>query len=147
MSRRSLMMAWWLSLAEVESILNGRPLTRCSTDPRDLDSLTPNHLLLLKDQPSLPPGDFAESDLYARRRWRQEQQLSNVFWQRWSREYLTFLQERQKWLHPQKNVFVDDIVMVVDSTAPRSSWLMGKVESCFPYRNCVVHNVVVRTKT
>ena len=28
-------------LAEVESILNGRPLTRCSTDPRDLDSLTP----------------------------------------------------------------------------------------------------------
>ena len=78
-------------LAEVESILNGRPLTRCSTDPRNLDSLTPNHLLLLKDQPSLPPGDFAESDLYARRCWRQVKHLSNVFWQRWSREYLTLL--------------------------------------------------------
>ena len=26
----------------------------CSTDPRDLDYLSPNHLLLLKDQPSLP---------------------------------------------------------------------------------------------
>ena len=49
-------------LAEVESILNGRPLNKCSTDPRDLDSLTSNHLLLLKDQPSLPPGNFAESD-------------------------------------------------------------------------------------
>ena len=134
-------------LAEVESTLNGRPLTWCSTDPRDLDSLTPNHLLLLKAQPSLPPGDFVESDLYARRCWRQVQHLSNVFWQRWSREYLTLLQERQKWLHPQRNVCVDDIVLVVDSTAPRSSWLIGKVESCFPDRNGVVCNVVVRTTT
>ena len=134
-------------LAEVESILNGRPLTRCSTDPRDLDSLTPNHLLLLKDQPSLPPGDFAKSDIYARRRWHQVPHLSNVFWQRWLREYLTLLQERQKWLHPQRNVCVNDIVLVVDSTAPRSSWLIGKVESCFPDRNGVVCNVVVRMKT
>ena len=134
-------------LADVESILNGRPLTRCSTDPRDLDSLTPNHLLLLKDQPSLPRGDFTESDFYARQRWRQVQHLSNVFWQKWSREYLTLLQERQKWLHPQRNVCVDDIVLVVDSTAPRSSWLMGKVESCFLDRNGMVHNIVVRTQT
>ena len=37
--------------------------------------------------------------------------------------------------------------MVMDSTAPRSSWLMGKVQSCFPDRNGVVRNVVVRTKT
>ena len=64
-----------------------------------------------------------------------------------SREYLTLLQERQKRLHPQRNVSVDDIVLVVDATAPRSSWLMGKVESCFRDRNGVVRNVVVRTKT
>ena len=37
-------------LTEVESILNGGPLTRTSTDPKDLTCLTPNHLLLLKDQ-------------------------------------------------------------------------------------------------
>ena len=42
---------------------------------------------------------------------------------------------------------MDDIVLVVDSTAPRSSWLMGKVESCFPDRYGVVRNVVVRTET
>ena len=41
---------------------------------------------------------------------------------------------------------VDGIVLVMDSTAPRSSCLMGRVESCFPDWNGVVRNVVVRTK-
>ena len=34
-------------MCEVESIVNGRPITKVSDDPRDLDALTPNHLLLL----------------------------------------------------------------------------------------------------
>ena len=33
-------------LTEVESILNGRPLTHVSTDVNDLEPLTPNHILL-----------------------------------------------------------------------------------------------------
>ena len=34
-------------MCEVESIVNGRPITKVSDDPRDLNALTPNHLLLL----------------------------------------------------------------------------------------------------
>lgn len=54
-------------VCEVEAIINGRPITKASTDPNDLAALTPNHLLLLKTLPSLPPGVFQEADLYARR--------------------------------------------------------------------------------
>ena len=35
-------------MCKVEAIVNGRPLTKLSNDPRDLEPLTPNHLLLLR---------------------------------------------------------------------------------------------------
>ena len=43
-------------LCEVESIMNGQPLTTVSTDQRDLEALAPNHLLLLQAETQLPPG-------------------------------------------------------------------------------------------
>ena len=55
-------------LCEVESIINGRPLTTNTEQPNDLEPLTPNHLLALKAQPSFPPGVFVKDDVYARRR-------------------------------------------------------------------------------
>ena len=105
--------------AEAESVLNGRPLTRCSSDPNDFTCLTPNHLLLLKDQQSLPPGIFTNDNNYVCRRWCQVQYLSSLFSKRWLREYLTLLQVRQKWLLPKWSVQVGDLVLVVDQNALR----------------------------
>lgn len=53
---------------EVEAILNGRPITKLSGDPNDLEALTPNHLLTMKRKPVLPPGLFEKTDLYIKRR-------------------------------------------------------------------------------
>ena len=72
---------------EVESIVNGRPLTSVSDDPEDEGPLTPNHLLLLRGGHDLPPGDFDQSDIYGKR-WRHVHFLSDQFWKRWLREYL-----------------------------------------------------------
>ena len=51
-------------MSEVEGILNGRPLTPVSSDPKDLDPLTPNRLLLLRANPNLPPGVFSKEEMY-----------------------------------------------------------------------------------
>ena len=42
-------------MCEVESIMNSRPSTTVSSDPNDNEPLTPNHLLLLKSEVTLPP--------------------------------------------------------------------------------------------
>lgn len=74
-------------LCEIESILNDRPITKISEDPNDFEALTPDHLLLMKGKPALPPSLFKESDQYVKRRWRQVQYLADLFWKRWIREY------------------------------------------------------------
>ena len=40
--------------AEVESILNSRPITTVSSDSQDQEPLTPSHLLLLQSEPQCP---------------------------------------------------------------------------------------------
>ncbi|KAK3744013.1 hypothetical protein QZH41_004823 [Actinostola sp. cb2023] len=114
-------------MCEVESIVNGRPITKVSDDPKDLDALTPNHLLLLRAGTATPPGVFSKDDNYTRRRWRQVQYLSNLFWLRWTKEYLPSLQQRQKWNKPQRNLAADDIVLLLDENTPRSTWPLGRV--------------------
>lgn len=47
------------TMSEVESIVNGRLLTSVSDDVNDVEALTPNHLLLLKAQPSMSLGIFS----------------------------------------------------------------------------------------
>lgn len=130
-------------MCEVESVLNNRPLTTVTDDPADPEPLTPNHLLLMKKQPVLPPGLFKKEDSYNRRQWKQVQYLADLFWKRWVREYLPMLQERQKWTQIRRNLTPGDIVMIVDDSAPRSSWVLGRVKDV----KGLVRHVVIKTKT
>ena len=50
-------------LAEVESIVNNRPITAVSGDPEDFSALTANHFLLQKAT-QLPPGVFVKEDSF-----------------------------------------------------------------------------------
>lgn len=134
-------------MCEVESIINNRPITSTSEDPNDLEPLTPNHLLLLKTQPSLPPGVFNKEDQYVRKRWRQVQYLADLFWSRWTHEYLPILQERSKWSRLKRNFETGDVVLVVDSSSPRNSWIMGRVIQTIPDSSGTVHRVKLKTKT
>ena len=130
---------------EVESILNSRPLTKISTAISDPEALTPNHILLLRPGESVPCGEFDEHDMYVQRRWRHVQHLSNLFWRRWIKEYVPLLQQRQKWIQPQRNVEINDIVLLADNT-PKNSWSLGRVVEVHKDKQGNVRIAYVQTK-
>ncbi len=75
-------------IAEVSALLNARPLNHVSVDPADLEPLTPNHFLLGRPQPDLPPAPFVElTNKPTKKQWRHAQALTDQFWRRWMEEY------------------------------------------------------------
>ena len=131
---------------EVEAIINSRPLTVETLSDESVEPLTPNHLLTMKSKVVLPPpGTFEEADIYCRKRWRTVQHLSNQFWDRWRKEYLLNLQERQKWTEVQRNLRVDDIVLVKDPDTVRNKWPMGRVTEVIPSDDGLVRKAYVKT--
>ena len=132
---------------EIEAIVNSRPITAVQGDAGDLEPLTPNHLLLLKNNENYSPTVSDMLDQYAKRRWKQVQYLADIFWRRWSREYLTQLQERHKWGRPCENLQVGDIVLVADTNRPRNSWQMGRVIETYPDKQGLVRQTRVQTNS
>ena len=132
-------------LCEVENVINSRPLTTVSSDPRDLNPITPNLLLLQRSCPTLPPGHFSDADNYCRRKWKQVQHMASEFWTRWRKEYLQTLQLRQKWNKTRQNLEVGDVCILTDNDMPRNLWKLGRVTKVFPDDKGLVRTVEIKT--
>lgn len=114
---------------EAMKIINNRLLTTNNiSDPKSAEPLTPNHLLTMKESvPLPPPGDFVREDLYTRKRRRRVQYLSEQFWHRWCKEYLTNISLRQQWHTSKITIQVGDIVIVKKQNIPRNKWKLAMV--------------------
>ena len=132
-------------IVEIEAILNSRPLTVVSDDPKDLDPLTPNHFLSMKGI-DLVGDNFTDKDVFSRKRWKHTQYLANLFWSRFRDEYLANLQDRQMWRRLRNNLSVNDIVIVVDRTLPRGQWPLGRVVEVHKSSDGLVRRAKVQCK-
>eukprot|EP00795_Rhopilema_esculentum_P017675 gene17675-9329_t len=132
-------------LCEVEAILNARPLTKVSDDPQDLNAITPNHLLLLRSSQQFPPGVFKGKEHYSTRRWKQVQYMTDIFWRRWTKEYLPTLQTRQKWHSIERNLKENDLVVVMDQSQHRNQWPLGRIVEIYAGRDGLVRSAKVKT--
>ena len=131
-------------MAEVEAFLNARPLTHISVDPTDPEPITPNHFLLGRAAPHIPPDIFTEGELASRKDWRAAQQLAEEVWRRWLREYVPRLITRDKWTQEAKPLKEDDIALIVDGNSPRGQWTMCRVLKPIPGKDGVVRQADVK---
>ena len=61
--------------------------------------------------------------------WKRNERLANQFWQKRRTELLSELNSRQKWIRPQRNLMVGDVVLIKDKNAARCQWEAGTLES------------------
>ncbi|KAJ0019036.1 hypothetical protein NQD34_006605 [Periophthalmus magnuspinnatus] len=130
-------------MAEVAAIMNARPLVPVSTDPDNPQVLSPNMLLTQKSGAPPPFGDFTEKDMYIKH-WRQVQALANQFWTRWRKEYLPYLQHRQKWTTHRRDLQVEDVVLLKDKQVERNHWPVGRITATFPGKDGHVRQVEIK---
>lgn len=132
-------------IAEVEAILNSRPLTPISSDPNDLLVLTPGHFLIGNSLTSAPEHDLQQTPSNRLSTWQHIQKVKQDFWKRWHTEYLTELNTRHKWTHGSHNIKPDTLVLIKDDNQPPLRWPMGRVIETMPAADGIIR--VVRIKT
>lgn len=98
-----------------------------TNDIESMDVLTPGHFLIGNALMAPPDPEKMDWMITRNKRWEHVQLLSRQWWARWSDEYLTTLQQRQKWRQEAPNVRIGDMVAVKDENLPPQKWLLGRV--------------------
>lgn len=135
------------ALAEIEACLNSRPLRPLSSDPEDLNALTPAHLVIgaaINVIPDLEPFDAPINRLS---RYQILQRIRNQFWKQWSKEYLHQLQVRGKWRIITQNLKKGQLVLLRDDRYPPTQWPLGRVVELYSGKDGLVRVVAVKTAT
>lgn len=128
-------------LAKIEACLNSRPLCALTEDPDDLDFLTPAHFL------SGAPGvTTIETEGDARTRWHMTSKLFQDLWKKWKSEYLVQLSARTKWMKPQRNVEIGELVVIHEDNLPPGKWGLGRVTDTHPGEDGLIRAVSLKTK-
>ena len=125
-----------------ESLINSRPLTYQTANPKDNVPLTPNHFLIGQIGGQFAPEVDIETNYNPQKRWRRVQELTAHLWNRWMREWgVPSLSSRKKWYNSQSNLQVGDIVMLISTENPRAHWPLGKVIEVYPGKDGYVRSV------
>ena len=135
------------ALVEVEGILNSRPIAASSSHPDDFEALTPNHILLHRPNVNAPFDVVEDREINSRKKYRQAQVLANMFWNRWLKEYLPSLTQRNKWTTEARNMSQGDLVLIMDPNVARGLWQVGRILKVFPGEDGRVRTAEVKTKS
>lgn len=132
-------------LAEIESVLNSRPLTPLSSHPDDLIALSPAHFLIGDSQIKIAQRNWLEATDNTLSRWQHQQKIKQHFWTRWQKEYLHQLQMRTKWYHDSSKIVPGMMVLIMDEQNPPLKWSLGRILAIHPGTDGVIRVAFVKT--
>lgn len=130
------------AISEVINCINNTPTGEISNDPEDPRALCPNDLLIGRTN---NVGYDVPMDV-ERKSWKSAQAIAQRYWNRWIKECRPLLQHRRKWYDDRhyKQLQEDDVVLIVDETAKRNTWSLGRIVAVHPGNDGKVRAVTVK---
>lgn len=133
------------TLVQIEAILNSRPLTPLSSDPADCTPLTPGHFLVGRPLTSLPQQNVQDYSATSLSRFQRIEQLRQHFWARWSKEFVSELQQRTKWHTCKDTLKLGSLVIIKEDHLPPLKWRLGRVVAVHPGSDGIVRVADIKT--
>ena len=147
------------SLAEIEAVINSRPLSYVSSDDLE-EPITPSHLITGHRILNLPDDlnhliDFKDEDFSLTRnqataRVKHLNNVLNQFWKRWRTEYLSELREvhahtaKKRYRGEKTKVSIGQVVIVKDEHLPRGLWKLGFIQRLLTGKDGKTRAAIVR---
>ena len=127
----------------LERLVNSRPLTTVSTDPRDPVALTPADFLMgAKDVVVAGVNSPVQCNL--RERWKFLQNLTIRLWTEFIQGYIQRLHPREKWPEKENPLREGQIVVLLKPDCPKGHWPLGVITKVFPGPDGQVRDMMVR---
>ena len=113
-------------LADLEGVINRRPITYVSDNPDSISPLTPAHFLHVPILVGEPWGALTDTELTAR--WRHWRSRAEALLGRWRNHYLS---ELRSWRSPPNSgntrVPTEGDIVLIKEGPKRSLWPLGKI--------------------
>lgn len=130
-------------LAQIEAVLNSRPLCPMSNDINDMQFLSPGHFLIGRALIALPEPQLEEAKILKVDRFKRCQILLQQFWRCWQGEYLSRLQQRPRWHKVEQNLKEGELVLVHEPFLPPTHWKTARVSKAHVGENGLVRVVTL----
>ena len=141
-----------LSLSELQTVfssiangLNERPIGILPSVDSIVSVLTPNSLLLGRSTADNPGGYEPTTSLLSR--LSLVKSVEEQFWSQWTQLYAPTLVYQTKWKHPQRDLQVDDVVLVLDpNPSYKGKFKLARVVDVHPGKDGKVRKVTLGYK-
>ena len=134
------------ALSEVVNTVNNRPLTFVSVNQDDIRAITPNDIILLKEN-NTQLDEEIQFDCNPKKAWKNSHAIADKFWKTWIKSYRPLLLKRSKWPDNRSDpdLKVGDYVYIIDENEIRGRYLKGIITKTYPDKNNRVRVADIQT--